>query len=75
MKNTHVCPKCGGTEIIYVPGNVGAYASGNNIMTGLTTASSVLVGRYVCAACGYSEEWINVNDIPKLKKKFGAPEF
>ncbi len=70
MKNTHTCPKCSGKEILCVPGTSGAYGTGNNIMVGLTNLSAVLVHRYVCCDCGYSEEWINKEDIPKLKKKY-----
>ncbi len=70
MKNTHRCPKCGNTEILFIEGYAGAYASGNNIMTGLTIFSAVKVDRYVCANCGYSEEWIRREDIPKLREKY-----
>lgn len=70
MKNSHICPKCGGNDIIRVPGNVGSYGVGNNIQVGWTNFSAVLVDRYVCSSCGYSEEWINLEDISALKKKF-----
>lgn len=56
MKNNVSCPKCGGTEIIKIPGKAGAYGSGNNIMIGMTIFSAILVNRYVCSDCGYSEE-------------------
>ena len=69
MKITSKCPKCGNTDILMVPGNTGVYG-GNNIMVGLTTFSAVLVNRYVCCECGYSEEWIDKEDIPTLKKTF-----
>ena len=67
MKNTHICPKCNSNDIIKVPGKAGAYGSGNNIPIGLRV---VLVHRYVCCSCGYSEEWIDKEDIQKLKNKF-----
>ena len=70
MKNRKVCPKCGGTDILRVEGKAGAYGSGNNIMTGMTIFSAVLVHRYVCCDCGYSEEWIDKEDIQKLKERF-----
>ena len=70
MKNTHTCPKCNGTDIIRIPGTVGAYGVGNNIQTGLTNLSAVRVNRYLCCSCGYSEEWIDKQDIPKLEKKY-----
>jgi len=70
MKNNNPCPKCGGTDILHVTTNNNQY--GNTIMTGMTAFSGVvLVQRYVCCDCGYSEEWIAAEDIAKLKKKFG----
>ena len=70
MKNKRICPKCNSTDILLVPGKAGAYGSGNNIQTGMTIFSAVLVHRYVCCSCGYSEEWIDKEDIQKLKKKY-----
>lgn len=68
MKNTNRCPKCGGYEILFVEGRVGAYGSGNNIITGVTIFSGIKVDRYVCGTCGYSEEWIRREDIPAIRK-------
>ncbi|MBR2651167.1 MAG: hypothetical protein IKD45_05855 [Clostridia bacterium] len=68
MKNTKKCPKCGGGEILRFDGHCGAYGAGNNMMLGTTIFSAVNVNRYVCVACGYSEEWIDEEDIKKLKK-------
>lgn len=68
---THICPKCQGRDIIRINGTSGAYGTGNNIMVGATIFSVVLVHRYVCCKCGYSEEWIDKEDIQKLQKKYG----
>ena len=70
MKNSHICPKCNSTDIIRIEGRSGAYGSGNNIQTGMTIFSAVLVHRYLCCDCGYSEEWIDKEDIGTLKKKY-----
>lgn len=70
MKNTHICPKCKGIDIIKIPGKADAYGVGNNIMVGMTIFSAVLVNRYVCCSCGYSEEWIDREDLSKLKEKY-----
>ena len=70
MKNSKMCPKCGNTKILIVPGSAGAYGMGNNIQVGWSNFSAVLVDRYVCCKCGYSEEWINEEDIDSLKKKY-----
>ena len=58
MKMKNKCPKCGSSDIIMIPGKSGAHGVGNNIQVGLTVFSAVLVNRYVCCECGYSEEWI-----------------
>lgn len=70
MKNTKICPKCQSNDIIMIPGSAEAYGVGNNIKAGATVFSAVLVHRYLCCSCGYSEEWVNTEDIPKLKKKY-----
>ena len=71
MKATQTCPKCGGHDILRVPGKSGAYGVGNNIQMGMTYFSAVLVHRYVCCNCGYSEEWIDPSDLERLKERFG----
>lgn len=59
MKNTGQCPKCGGREVIRVPDHPLRHASGNNIYTStLTLAKKIPVIRYVCAGCGYTENWV-----------------
>ncbi len=70
MKNTNKCPKCGLSDIIKVPGHAGIYGWGNNIMVGMTIMSAVPVDRYLCASCGYSEEWVDTDNIPRIEKKF-----
>ncbi len=70
MKTTHTCPKCGWKDILFVPGEARAYGVGNNIMAGATIFSAVLVNRYICRSCGYSEEWIDKEDLPKLEKRY-----
>ncbi len=66
MKNTKKCPKCESFDILRFDGQVGPYGSGNNLMTGKTIFSAVNVNRYVCCSCGYSEEWIDKEDIEKV---------
>lgn len=70
MKQSQLCPKCGASDILFIPGNAGAYGAGNNIPAGATIFSYVKVNRYLCCRCGYSEEWVDREDIPKLKKKY-----
>jgi len=70
VKQSHICPKCSGNDILRIEGDARAYGAGNNIMAGATIFSAVLVHRYVCCRCGYSEEWIDRKDIGKLEKKY-----
>lgn len=72
MRQSGTCPKCGGTDLIFIPGKAGPYGVGNNIQTGLTNFSAVLVQRYVCGRCGYSEEWVDREDLPRLKERFSG---
>ena len=67
MKNTKSCPKCNSTDIVRIDGYAGAYGSGNNIMLGKTIFSAVNVNRYVCCGCGFTEEWIDKEDIQQVK--------
>jgi len=71
MRNSKACPKCKSTDTIRIPGTIGAYSGGDNIITG--TFSGSLVTRYLCASCGFSEEWIDsVDDIARIKKKYAS---
>ncbi len=66
MKNSRICPKCGGSNIARIDGYAGAYGTGNNIMIGYTIFSAVNVNRYICCYCGFTEEWIDTEDIKKV---------
>ena len=73
MQNSKTCPKCQNTEIIRIPGDARPFGAGNNITVGATVFSAVKVTRYLCASCGFSEEWIeSVDDIAKIKKKYSS---
>lgn len=68
MKNTKICPKCSSTDIIRFDGYSGPYGSGNNLMVGNTIFSAINVNRYICCTCGFTEEWIDREDINKVKE-------
>lgn len=72
MKNAKKCIKCDSKNIIRIPGNIGPYGSGNNIIASkMTTRIAVKVTRYLCSECGYSEEWIeDKSDIEKMVKYY-----
>ena len=67
MKNSEKCIKCGSDEVVRFDGYAGPYGVGNNIMVGKSIFSAVNVNRYVCCKCGYSEEWIDKEDLDKVK--------
>ena len=68
MKNSKRCPKCQSEDIIRIDGYSGPYGTGNNVMVGNTIFSSVNVNRYICCSCGFSEEWIDTEDIEKVAR-------
>ena len=74
MKNSKTCPKCRSSDIIRMPGEARLYGAGNNIVvSGPILFKFVLVMRYVCGSCGFSEEWIDTaEDIAKVRKKYGS---
>lgn len=71
MKNGKTCPKCGGKDLLFVPGPTDGGVFDNSLRAGATIFSAVPVNRYVCCDCGYTEEWVRVEDIPKLRKRYG----
>lgn len=68
MKHSKLCPKCGSADIVRFDGYSGAYGTGNNVVTGTTVFSAVNVNRYVCCSCGFTEEWIDKDDLPKIRQ-------
>ena len=67
MNKNRICPKCGSNEIYVIDGYTGPYGSGNNVMIGATVFSAVKVNRYISCTCGFTEEWINREDLPKVR--------
>ena len=64
MKNMGKCPKCGGNEILPVRSD-----NVSNIVSGMRFLTAIFSTRFVCAGCGYVEEWIeDAADIQKLRK-------
>ncbi|QDW39129.1 hypothetical protein FFI89_019440 [Bradyrhizobium sp. KBS0727] len=71
MQNSKTCPKCRSTDVVRIPGEARAFGAGNNISVGSTVFSAVKVTRYLCAACGFSEEWIDsADDIASIKERY-----
>ena len=68
MKYNKYCPKCSSTNLLVISNDGHPDATyGNNIMCGLTILSNVvMVKRYICCDCGYTEEWIDGADMQKI---------
>lgn len=66
VKNSKFCPKCRSTNIVRIDGYAVAYGSGNNVLTGASIFSAVNVNRYICGSCGFTEEWIDKEDLDKV---------
>ncbi|BBF43186.1 hypothetical protein lbkm_1873 [Lachnospiraceae bacterium KM106-2] len=76
MKDSKRCPKCNSNDIVVVPGTIGPYGGGNHIPLGNKMSNAVLVTRYVCLSCGYTEEWIDTpQDRQQLKEKYYKESF
>ena len=66
MKNTNLCPKCSSDDILRLPDHCDA----NLIPTNFTVIGAVYLTRFVCADCGYSEQWVeSPKDRERLRKK------
>lgn len=67
MRDTKVCPKCGSINIKRFDRY---HASGglSYIYLRTSTASGVEVPFYVCSDCGYSESWIDKENLQKVKE-------
>ena len=62
MRNSKTCSKCQSTDIVRIPGQARAHGGGNNIAYGITNFSAIKVTRYLCASCGFIEEWLDSPD-------------
>ncbi len=68
MKNTGECPKCQSPDIMRLSPRGGS-PHGHLVPIGLRAVPLV---RYVCAACGFTEEWIESRaDLVRLREKIG----
>ncbi len=65
------CPKCKSKEIVRIPGDI----QPPSILSGAKPPSSfrvIRVTRFCCAACGYTELWVDdPADLKDLMKRFG----
>jgi predicted RNA-binding Zn-ribbon protein involved in translation (DUF1610 family) len=73
MRNSKTCPKCRATDIIRIP-ITRRFGGTNWIFAGMLGGwTGVAVTRYLCASCGYIEEWVDSADgIAKIKKVYSS---
>ena len=71
MKFTKTCPKCQSANILRIPGTRQSHGYGNNVKVGMTLFSAVLVTKYLCCNCGFTEEWVDsLQDIEKVTQYY-----
>lgn len=71
MRTQGKCSKCDCSDVLRVPGEIGVLG-GSSIRVGSTVFSAVPVTRFVCAACGYVEEWVdNAVNLSSLARQYG----
>lgn len=71
MKHSQMCPKCDSYDILKIKGG-STWTGYQNYIIG-TMTKMVLVTRYLCANCGFSEEWVeDPKGLEILKKKHGG---
>ena len=60
MKNTRICPKCGGSRVVRIPDHPGRLRQRATTIytTRFTLLGKIPVIRYVCCDCGYAEDWV-----------------
>ncbi len=60
MKSTHHCPKCDSTKIVMFKGS--SYNQSTIGATNKWGLNSAVLDRYFCVHCGYTEEYVQMND-------------
>lgn len=71
MRNNIACPKCGLTNIVKAPDVRGSGTGANVINIPGFFSVGVVISRYICTDCGYSEEWIDKKeDLEKIRNTF-----
>ncbi|HNX16604.1 MAG TPA: hypothetical protein PKO28_04525 [Bacilli bacterium] len=72
MKNTKVCPKCHSENIVRYDEFFGQSASNQGTFLRTSMFSGVNLRIYVCCNCGYSEIWVDEEDLEKVKASKNA---
>ena len=74
MKNTHTCPKCNSSEILQLIGNgLDSFGGDYVVVSKWTNIERVPMTRYICASCGFCEQWVDsAEDLAKIVKRYTA---
>jgi ribosomal protein S27AE len=79
MRNAKQCPKCRSSDIVRIPhatwlgSGLGTHYAMDTIAVGRSAFSAVKLTRYLCGACGFTEEWVDsMDDVATVKKKYAS---
>ena len=61
MRFTHLCPKCNSSEVIKVRGS--SINTHQKIPLNQWSLKSAVLDRYICATCGYTEEYVQLSEV------------
>ena len=72
MKNSKECPKCMSDNIVRFDGIQNTTSASNVLLVKQSwthfTENLVCIHRYVCCNCGYTEEWIDKEDLQRVSE-------
>ena len=66
MKHSKKCPKCGSDRVLKAMG-AEMRERGENILP-LGLFDWARIDRWICCACGYSEEWVDADMLGEVEK-------
>jgi hypothetical protein len=74
MKNTLCCPKCNSRDILQLVGSgLDGFGGDYVVVSKWTNIDRVPITRYLCASCGFSEQWIDsAEDLSKIVQRYRA---
>ena len=71
MKDSRSCPKCESADVVRIPGEARSMSGAAGNYVAASVFSHVLVSRFLCCECGYSEEWVeSPEDRERLKERY-----
>ena len=76
MKNSKQCPKCGSSRVYRVNDPTAPHRSEKQgwVHFGKLTDHG-RIDRWVCCACGYSEEWVEQRVLDDVEKYWSVRQF